>query len=350
MLSIILLILKIIGIALLVIIGLVLLILLTVLIVPIRYRVLAEHGDEKLYIVARVSWLLHIIRVNASFIEGELHLRMKVLWITLYDNLNPKVKKSGSKSRKKSRKKKAMPISKRGSVPNGQSVDVARNNNPKEITNPNLGDYNTSTPKLMEPKSILTEPMAWESDQDIDQNQIEEKEKVEKKSIFNKISDFFLTIKNKFIAIKQRIVALFKGIKAKIIKWYHKIKDITHKVNLIIDFLKDELNKEGFRITFTTVKKLLKHILPTKLKSKIVFGTGDPCSTGQALGAIGFLYSLYGDKVQIIPDFENKVFEGKHDARGRIRLITVLILVIKLILDKRFKQLKNNFQILKEAL
>jgi hypothetical protein len=65
---------------------------------------------------------------------------------------------------------------------------------------------------------------------------------------------------------------------------------------------------------------------------------------------MGILYGFYGDRVVIIPDFENKVFEGKHYARGRIRLITLLIIVIKLISDKRFKRLKSNFLILKEAL
>ena len=103
-------------------------------------------------------------------------------------------------------------------------------------------------------------------------------------------------------------------------------------------------------MTYGSIGKLLKHILPRKLKANIIYGTGDPCSTGQILGALSILYSMYGDRVTIIPDFENQRFEGNAMARGRIRLVTILIIVIKLILDKRFRQLRNNVRLLKEAL
>lgn len=150
--------------------------------------------------------------------------------------------------------------------------------------------------------------------------------------------------------LKEKIISFFRELKNKILHMFVTMISIKNKIGLIHDFIQDKINREGFHVTYQSLKKLLKHILPTKLRSRIVFGTGDPCSTGQALGIMSILYSFYGDKVQITPDFENKRFEGKHLARGRIRLITILIIVIKLILDKRFKQLKTNFQILKEAL
>ena len=90
MLHIILLILKIIGITLLVIIGLLLLILLTVLLVPIRYQIVAEHGKEVLKMDAGASWFLHLLNARVTHLEGILHIRVKALWITLYDNLQPK--------------------------------------------------------------------------------------------------------------------------------------------------------------------------------------------------------------------------------------------------------------------
>jgi vacuolar-type H+-ATPase subunit I/STV1 len=148
----------------------------------------------------------------------------------------------------------------------------------------------------------------------------------------------------------DKMTAFFKGIKSKIIKWIETIQNVKNKVNMISDFIHEEINREGLKVTLNSLKKLLKHIKPTKLRSRIIFGTGDPCSTGQALGVLGFLYSFYGDNIQIIPDFENERLEGKHYARGRIRLVTILIIVIKLILNKKFKQLKSNFQILREAL
>jgi hypothetical protein len=175
---------------------------------------------------------------------------------------------------------------------------------------------------------------------------IYDKVKLQIKMFIEKIKGFQRKIKK----LVEKLVTFFRGLKIKILKLYETAVNIKHKKDLITSFIKDELNREGFRITYSSLKRLFKHILPTKLKSSIIFGTGDPCSTGQALGAMSILYSFYGDKVQITPDFENKRLEGKHYARGRIRLITILIIVIKLILDKRFQQLKSNFLILKEAL
>ena len=39
---------------------------------------------------------------------------------------------------------------------------------------------------------------------------------------------------------------------------------------------------------------LLKKIKPRKIKSDILFGTGDPCLTGQALGAIAVYMAMTG--------------------------------------------------------
>jgi Protein of unknown function (DUF2953). len=354
MFSIILLILKIIGIILLLLIGLLVAILLIVLLVPIRYCVRAEHGEENLYINAKVNWLLHLLGANISHMDGILHIRVRVLWFTLFDNLKPRIKKGDHKSsRKQSKRKKVRNSKHRKNSKRKQSEDTLDGNVWEPIDNSafyqsfkNKEDKEHNSENLTVPEIHIEEPTEIV---DQSENVIPDYEETEK-SRFDKIKNQLNKIKIKFIRIKDKMIAFFKGIKAKIIKWYETVRTIRHKISLISDFIKDEFNKEGFRVTLLSIKKLLKHILPTRLKAKIIFGTGDPCSTGQALGAIGVVYSFLGDKVQIIPDFENKRLEGNLNARGRIRLVTVLLIVIKLILDKRFKLLKYNFQILKEAL
>lgn len=354
MLSIILLILKIIGIILLLLIGLFVTVLLFVLLVPIRYCVLAEHGEENLYVNAKVTWLLHLLRANVSHVEGTLHIRVKVLWFTLFDNLKPRIKKGDYKSSRKHTKRKKVRNSKhkRNSRSN-QSGDTLNGNVWEPIDDSAFyQSFKNKEVKERESENVTVPEIHTEEPTEIvdhSENMIPDYEETEKSS-FNKFKNRLNKIKIKFIRIKDKIIAFFKGIKAKIIKWYETIRTIRHKISLISDFIKDEFNKEGFRVTLLSIKKLLKHILPTRLKAKIIFGTGDPCSTGQALGALGVVYSFLGDKVQIIPDFENRRLEGNLNARGRIRLFTVLLIVIKLILNKRFKKLKYNFQILKEAL
>ncbi|MBP1756696.1 MAG: putative rane protein, partial [Firmicutes bacterium] len=161
---------------------------------------------------------------------------------------------------------------------------------------------------------------------------------------------FFVKMWNRIRSMISKIKMFFESLKDKVQHIFINIISFKNKWDLIVNFLRDEMNKEGIHLTFASLKKLLKHVLPSKVESKLVFGTGDPCSTGQALGAMSILYSFYGDKIRITPDFERNRLEGQHYIRGRIRLVTILIIVVKLIFDKKFKQLKNNFIILKEAL
>jgi hypothetical protein len=427
MLHVILLILKIIGLLLLAILGLLLLIILIVLLVPIRYKVNAEHG-ETIRVEGRANWLLHLVRARVSHIEGIFHIRVMVLWFTLFDNLEPKQPKEKKPGKRAARKKADKLSGKKSELSAKQAKDTGDQNKSmgaaagpdntakREATESKEGRPAVTESKITEPKiteSMAAEPAAAKREtaepvteskpaekpteaalqttpgepeaatktealiKPIEQAVISKKavqaekhdketrvgeadssgQSRKKKNIFIKINEKIKDIKErmkgiieKIKGVKERISTFFRELKNKIVKLYDTVVNIRNKIGLISAFIKDKLNREGFRITYSSLKKLLKHILPTRLKSRIIFGTGDPCSTGQALGAMGILYSFYGDKVQIIPDFENKVFEGKHYARGRIRLATLLIIVIKLLLDKRFQQLKRNFQILKEAL
>lgn len=387
MLHVILIILKIIGLILLAIIGLLLLIILIVLLVPIRYEVEAEHGEEVLRVNVGASWLWHALRARVTHLEGILHIRIKILWITVYDSLNPKPPKE-KVNKTKSLKKKDAKRSQNKEFKANKEADtnktvkitkteqsgnniVGNKSNVKDDNKSNVKDDKSSLlikkedaskvinkiePKDMEDgtKTIIKEVPFKQLVQPelITQTGAEQKgKKVEEgETFFEKLANKFKSLVYKVKSLKERIINFFIVLKGKIKDWFTSISNMRHKYILITDFIQNERNRQGFKITYASFKKLIKHILPRKLKSRIVFGTGDPCSTGQALGVFGIIYSFYGDNVQVIPDFENKVLEGKHYARGRIRLVTLLIIVIKLILDKRFKQLKDNFLVLKEAL
>jgi hypothetical protein len=343
MLHIILLIFKIIGIILLVLLGILLLVLLTILLVPVRYRIAIEHGDT-FRMEGRVYWLLHLIHAKISYLEGNPHIRVRVFGFVIYDNLRPKTTKIKIKKHKSSVKKEDKHKNKQKAV-----TDHKKD---KEFINEHKTDTIRSVQIQKQADKNESDSEKQAVDVTPDFNRIDTSYKVsEHQKNTKKEKTFFLKkILFKIKSFKEKVCTFFKELKNKIIKIFEAVVNIKQKIGLISNFIKNELNREGFQITYSSLKKLLKHILPTKLKSKLIFGTGDPCTTGQVLGLMGILYSFYGDKIQIIPDFENSRFEGKHDARGRIRLITVLIIVIKLIFDKRFKQLKTNFIILKEAL
>ncbi len=402
MLHILLLIFKIIGILLLLILGLLILVLLTVLLVPLRYRLVVEHGDA-FYLKGRAHWLLYLIHAEVTHIEGVFHIRLRVLGFILFDNLKPKgpkkkkekIQKKNAKVRKK-KKRRALETKEKQDKPtvsqnaNEESIGMrlekesARtelkeekadlepevNIDLKQEAKINLnqeekGDLRKGAiPDRLATESTLVKQLEKDTEDSGKAREKNEKSSEETPNrrkvipkVFYQAGSFFKKLYQLLIRLLQILQRIINKIKQIYIKLKDRIKgilatlsNVKRRWNLIYDFLQEEMNKEGFQATWHSVKRLLKHIMPTKLRSTLIFGTGDPCSTGQLLGLMGILYSFYGDRIRITPDFQNKRMEGKHEARGRIRMLTVLIIVVKLLMDKRFKQLQRNIIILKEAL
>ena len=199
-----------------------------------------------------------------------------------------------------------------------------------------------------------TEVDQTESKKETEANQTEPQETLEDedqenenpKGIWNKIKGFFKKIK----AGVQKLKDIYLKIKNGLVNWKEKINNIGKIKDNILDFIRDVENKAGFSSLFLSFGKVLKHIKPRVFKFYIEFGTGDPCTTGQALGVLGILYSYYGEYVQIVPNFTEAKYEGVLYARGRIRLFTLLIICIKLIRDKKFKYLVERMKKIKEEL
>ena len=113
MFGIILSILKIIGIILLILLALVLFVLCIVLFVPIRYKADGFY-KESYKIEARVTWLLHIVTLRVcQSSEEALHVMLKILGLTVYDNTRQKLIKSKRIKPKPQRRKKKKRLSQR---------------------------------------------------------------------------------------------------------------------------------------------------------------------------------------------------------------------------------------------
>lgn len=324
------LILKIIGITLLSVIGLVLLLLILALLVPVRYRVDAQFKDGA-DIRARIGLLFHILHASLFYAGGQPHIRFYVFGIRAYDSQRPaKSRKAGRKSthRMKSDGDETYASEEDKPIPG----DEARN----DATEYKIGEGTTADTVLMQKDTehmdaVYREaPHRDEQYRDETYREAPHKERPRRDEIYGEAPHS---------ARKKRRKGIFSS-----------ISGLRRKLELIKDFLKDEITKAALGTAWKSFVKLIKHLAPTKLKADIIFGTGDPCSTGRILGVLAFFYGMYGEHVSLTPDFENKILEGKLYARGRIRLITVLIIVVKLLIDKKFKEMLNNFKSLKEAL
>lgn len=103
--------------------------------------------------------------------------------------------------------------------------------------------------------------------------------------------------------------------------------------NLILELRKDS-TKQAYYDLKKYVIRLLKKIIPKKLKGEVTFGFEDPAITGQVLGGVAFFLPIYKDTVKIIPDFENQVLIAEGQGKGKIRLFHVVYAILSVLLNK----------------
>ncbi len=106
--------LKIIGIVLLCIIALALVIALMVLLIPLRYKIIAKGHNVNTNLVSSVKWLFGVAYFKLSYIEGEFDYFLKIFGIKLnlseHDKEKDNIKKANTPNNKSVNKKQGKPI------------------------------------------------------------------------------------------------------------------------------------------------------------------------------------------------------------------------------------------------
>lgn len=114
------------------------------------------------------------------------------------------------------------------------------------------------------------------------------------------------------------------------------------RVSSIIKFVKDMDNRRAFRKIRREMYLLLRYLAPRKVRGQFVIGTGDPSTTGLLFGGISLLPFVYHDGVHITPDFEEKIFRAEGYMKGRIRVLYLIRLIIRIYRDKELRMLWKN--------
>lgn len=304
--TVILMILRIVGIALLVILGLLLAVVLAVLFVPVRYRADGSFHEE-LTASARVTWFLHLLSARIIF-EKELNVKAFICGIQIYPRA-ARIKKqpcpqghSGSEGQEDTR---AGMTGKRPE--NGETVKPVE---AVKFTEP-------VTP--LEPAGDSKEKAAAFEEADRETFGAEGRTKQKEFSAGN-MTDRLKRLVQKLQDSLRDIRSTLRGLYERL-SYYKSIWD-------------REETQRAFRLASAQLSKTMRHVLPRRTDVYAVIGTGDPASTGQILAAQGMLYPWLGDKVHIVPDFEEEHFEGEFHLRGHIRAGVLGFYVLRLMLDR----------------
>lgn len=282
-------ILKILGIILLVLLGLLLVIVFSVLFVPVRYRLEGEKlspGWSEANGKVRVSWLLHLIHLRIQYREKELDWECYLFGVPL--------KKAGAAVRewkKKRRKKKIQEQKER------RKKAVQQKNEPKKRT--------------AAKKKGQEKPLQIEEKTEIKTAERKQQEK-------EKVSDKLLRFWKRCKKIVGSILGFPGKLKKKLTNIRLTFRGFCDKIKRWRTLWNEESTQAALHFLTEKGRKLIRHVLPRKIRGSITFGCEDPALTGQILGAVAIAYPLYGKGVAVYPRFEEKILEGQLQMKGRI--------------------------------
>lgn len=157
-------------------------------------------------------------------------------------------------------------------------------------------------------------------------------------------SEFETKPEGAFARLGKRLDATAKGVISKIKGISEKLNGLKKKKAGYTKLYNNVRTKEAVRVVKKQLLRLLKHLKPTKLKGRLLYGAGDPADTGKQLGYMSVLFPLYYDHIDITPDFEEKVLEGDLFIKGRVRLWTVAWCALKIIINKNCRITYKRFK------
>ena len=266
--------------------------------------------------IKKHRWLGVVLRVPVLITEKDLQWKVRVFGV-------PILRSDGAHKKRRSKKSSAPKAQKRKAEKAAETVQKTQESSKQEKKALSVNLEKSPTAPEQE-KQIAPKQT---TDQREEQSAFRQADEREKKP--RGIRQLFLWLQN-------------------VIKIVRKMKKKVHSVQDLVDILRSDAGKAFICIVKENVIHLWKQIHPRRMRGKVIFGTGDPCSTGELLGVLALFYAWYGNGVQIIPDFEQKRIEGNVSFRGRIRMITLICIAWRIIKNKDGRKLLHEWEKWKE--
>lgn len=325
-------ILKIIGIVILIILAIILLLLGIILLVPIRYRFSGEYL-EKLNGEAKLTWIPVLLKACAEIKENEVQYSVRLLGGVIMTNKGEKISWLGRKifddeepkNQHKKQKKQNKQTGSSSNYENEQSeLDVILSEAVEEEYNK---DNNTASDE--EQKGNVT--------QSKDDKHSQERSNRKKKAKRNKNRKS--KIKN-----KRSIAEKIEQIKSKLQQLMDNLKKINKQREDLLKVYRSPRFGQAKKDVIKYIKSAFRLLKPDRLEGHVLFGTGDPASTGEIFGFLALAIPIYYKFLILVPDFEEKVLEAKLSGKGKLRLISIVILLIKVSLNKNLIKVVKRVQ------
>ena len=287
-------ILKIIGIVLLCLLCLILLIVSLILFVPIRYRIKADKpdGEDDPVALLKITYLLHIISGRISY-DKKIDRYIKLFGIRIWPGKVKEHKDTESDTVHSEAKE------------DNTADQVNVSNEPADLTEESIQDKPEYTIDWNEESAESAQVESADDDRDL----------------FDIIENIVDNIQRKYTSFSEKYDSVVKEI-----RFWDKM-------------VNDERNRSAVDYVKNMAIRLLKRILPLRVKGFIHFGFDDPATTGKVLVYLAMIYPSFPRKLIIDPGFEDTGLYGNIDIKGNIRLITVGAAALKVFFNKDCRRL-----------
>lgn len=355
-----------------------------ILIVPIRYQAEGSFLEKKPCARGKITWFFYLIYMKFGY-EEEFHIQVQVFGFKVFDSATGKKKPKRTKTKAKNEEIVENIVEEtKAAKEETENVTVETKTANKETENiaVELETFNQEDINVVEEKTvnqedvdelalwekemeaeakeeeILAKQVSWEkleavqkckqnNLQNIEQSQ-KDLERAEINETERSQTDFENTSDEKE---KKSFSEKITDIKVKIQNVIQKIKDIIAKIQdgkLKAGHYLELWNREETQVTFGRAKtkfgKMIKAVLPRKWKLTGEVGFDNPATTGQFMGVLGAMYPVLGNKVQIVPNFEEQIINVEGKLKGHIRLGNLLYQLVSLLLNRHcFKFIKLIF-------
>ncbi|SET00689.1 DUF2953 domain-containing protein [[Clostridium] polysaccharolyticum] len=297
--------------------GFLLVLIVLVLIVPLRYRFhLQVNGKTNVDLC--VSWLFHLVHITIQYKEKKTKYCLRIFGLPVRKNKEENENQKVSQARKKKKQKK-------------RNKSKTKTNMLMQRDSKQQSQKRNVKSGAKEEKHIAKEESAAKAEKSV--------AKEEELNFFRKVKDWLKKAEKMLLQIPETWT-----------KIKNKISGIMKKKDKILEFLKDEGNRNSVKKLKKRSFEVLRYIGPRKLNGYVRFGTGDPSSTGKILGIISILRAYVKMNVSVYPDFEEKRIEADITAQGRMRVIRFIRVGGSLYFDKEVKKFFADGKQLKEEL
>lgn len=332
--EIIILVLKIFGIAVLTLLGIAVSLFLAVLLIPIRYHLKGQAqslGEMQGSIV--VSWLLHLIHIRITYAQHEWSTVVRILGIPF-----PLLKHKEDSEKADSLKEETKEETKQ------ETKQEIKQETKQEMKYPFSEESSEPLPVKLSKEEIpignfaaIQDLEMLEAEPDTRDKEVTNEKTPNDTTFHHKLLKWKDAIRTLYLKIKntpRQILALFQTLK-------EKKEQGTKVLSDIIKIFTEKAYQDAVAHLFLELKYLLRHYTPKKVSGTLAFGMENPAQTGQLLGICSMLPFWYRYQITLQPDFESEksYIKGNMNLTGHLRIIHLLRVVIRLLADSNIRRI-----------